>query len=127
MVHSTAIWYDILTCRDIFEGNEAKWCNPDDAFWDIWSTTFRLGAPDPLANYFLLFISASDTLNCANSWLYQTQNVCVCMNWNRLELFNVKTCGCSPLTHIDLHSLLQFWVHCLFDFLEKVVDVATPV
>jgi len=26
MVHSDAIWYDILTCREIFESNESKWC-----------------------------------------------------------------------------------------------------
>ena len=26
MVPSAAIWYDILTCRENFESNEAEWC-----------------------------------------------------------------------------------------------------
>ena len=79
MVHSDALWYDILTCTEIFESNETK-------FWgflrDLCSMNFRENAPDPLVNYLLLFISASDILMIIALFLdcTKTQNVCVGMN-----------------------------------------------
>jgi len=125
MLHSDAIRYDILTCRENFKSNESikcilmlfdtifwlaekvlkamklncafwryliqyfdlernlwkqwNWTVHSGAFWDLCLMSFSGDAPDPLVNYILLFISASDILNCAISWFYQIQNVCVCM------------------------------------------------
>ena len=129
MVHSKAIWYDSLTCRESFESNMkqngAFW-----AFWDLCSMTLRGYAPDPLVNYLLLFISASDILKCAISWLYETQNVWIEVVSSSSMSRVVDAHPFTPLAFI----FIAFWVVYFFYFLEKVegpglqgLHIATPV
>ena len=86
----TLFWYDIFTRKEIlkaiklngaFRRSLIRYFDPQrkfwkqwnkmhsGSFWDLCSMTFRGNAPDPLVNYLLLFLSASDILNCAISWL----------------------------------------------------------
>ena len=64
--------------------------------------------------------------NCRKKPGNNVGKLCIVTVFETISNFYVKTSGCSPLTPIDLHFILQFWVKKKFDFLLGL-QVATPV
>ena len=93
LIRRALVEIESLTCRYILKSKEAK----------LYLETYarrRLGegAPKSLMNHLLLFIAASDILNCVSPWLYQTQTFFGVWTEIVFSSSNVKMCGCLPLT-----------------------------